>query len=564
VITSRGHNFGVGLDLHLGTFLIDPRFLKLSLETGFTTNRGAFDEFATRQGNKGARFDLEFLPTSPYPFRFHFTRQNNHFLEQQISSASTGRRSLGFDWSLRKPKLPNLSVNFEDTSYVSTFLASSSFKSQSRTISLGLIDQFRGWDISSNFSRQSAIEGITNLKTDLDFLRFDGRRELSSKANVFVASFFERLHFENPRTRLTQDFSFFDVNTDFSLQQTKKLNFRAAHQFYYSSNDQAQTANDNPTRQFTLNGPVVAKSVTSFNAAQGQVNYRWWPAILFSGTGSARFINTPEQNAEIATRFLDVSASISWNKRLGFVETRASFLEGVTQVRSNLSEARAVHFRSYSAGMSMGSVSRAQVTADFNGTSRPDPFQIGGFFKQRYSNVAVETHALGRLQLRVTAGRNQLDYLTASGRELLKATTFSVSVDDKWFTVLLNRNSNNGTRDIFLFPITLTSTGIFRILPIDSLMRDPLLNGSGLYTLGLARFKPRDGLDVEVRYLKDNVLFARTNNVFSRQFDILARYKVGQITLTGGLIRFQQHTEGLFRRDRNYFFFRLSRPFTIH
>ena len=565
-IKNRGHNFGVGLDMHLGTFLMDPRFLKLSFDTGFTTNRGGFDEFATRQGNKGAGLYVDFLPTSQYPFRFHFTRQNTHFLEQQISSASTGRRSLGFDWSLRKPHFPNLSVNFEDTSYASRFVASSSFKSQSKTLSLSLTDKVKGWDVNSNFSKQSATEGITNLKTGLDFLRFDARRQLSSKSNLFVNSFFEKLHFDNPRTRLGQDFSFFDVHTDFSLQQTEKLSFRAAHQFYYSSNDQTATSTENKlpaTSDVPAPTSAPLKSVTSFNSALGQVNYRLWSALQISGTASARFISTPETKAETATRFLDFTAGISWNKRLGFAETRASFVEGVTQVRSSFGESRGVQFRSYSAGLSMGKVSRALVTADFNSTSRPDAFQIGGFFSQRYFDVAVETHAVSRFQIRASAGQNLLDYLTASGREHLHTSTYSLSIDDKWFTVLLSHNSNSGVRDVFLVPITLDNTRIFRLLPVDSLLRDPLLNGAGVFTLGLVRFKPRRGLDVEIRYLRDKVLFARTNDVFTQQFDILARYKLGQITLTSGLIFFQQDTEGLFRRDRNYFFFRLSRPFTL-
>ena len=563
-IKNRAHNFGVGLDMHLGTFIIDPRFLKLSLDSGFTTNRGGFDEFSTRQGNKGAGVYVDFLPTSQYPFRFHFTRQNTNFLEQQISSASTGRRSLGFDWSLRKPHWPNLSVNFEDTSYASRFAASSSFKSQSKNLSLSLTDNLKGWEINSNFSRQSATEGITDLKTDLDFLRFDARRQLSSKSNLFVNSFFEQLHFNNPRTRLGQDFSFFDVHTDLSVQQTKKLSYRASHQFYYSSNDQTALAtNDAGVHREVKGDAALAKSITSFNAAQGQVNYRLRPALLFSSTASARFISMPETRTENASRFLDFTASISWNKRIGFAETRASFVEGLTHVRSSFGLGHGVQFRSYSVGISMGSVKRALVTADCNSTSRPDAFQIGGFFSQKYFNVAVETHALSRFQIRASGGLNQLDYLTASGRENLKTTTYSLSIDDKWFTVLLNHNSNNGVRDIFLVPLTLDNTRIFRVLPIDSLLRDPLLNGSSVFTLGLLRFKPREGLDVEIRYLKDKVLFARTSDVFTQQFDVLARYKIGKVTLTSGLIVFQQNTEGLFRRDRNYFFVRLSRPFTL-
>ena len=563
-VTNHNRNFGFGLDLHLGTFILDPRFLKLSFDTGFTTNRGGFDEFTTRQGSKGAGMYVDFLPTSPYPFRFHYTRQNTHFLEQQISAASTGRSSRGFDWFLRKPKLPNVSVNFEDTSYTSKFIASSSFRSKAKTLSLSLADNVKGWDLNSNFSRQSATEGITNLKTDLDFLRFDARRQLSKKANLFVSSFFEKLHFDNPRTQLGQDFSFFDVHTDLSVQQTQKLSFRVAHQFYYSRDDQAATPTDGATAHDVAPAIPSPSSVTSFNSAQGQVNYRAWSSLTFTGAASMRFINTPKTGLESVTRFIDFTAGVTWNKRLGFAETRASFIEGVTQVASDRGEQHSVRFRTYSTGVSMGTLSRALVTAEFNATSRPDSFQLGGFYSQKYLSAAVETNALKGFYIRASLGQNAIDYLTASGREHLRTTTYSLTIDDRWFTVLLNHNANSGVRDVFLAPLTLGTTRVFRVLPVDSLIRDPLLDASGGITLAMARFKSRNGLDLEVRYLKDRAIFPRTNDVFTRQFDVLARYKVGKITLTAGLIFFGQDTEGLFRRDRNYFFVRVSRPFTLY
>ena len=562
-IKNRAHNFGVGLDLHFGTFMIDPRFLKLSFDSGFTTTRGAFDELTTRQGNKGASLYIDFLPTSPYPFRFHYTRRNTHLLEQQIASASSGRSSLGFDWYLRKPNLPNLSINFEDNDYTSRFIASSSFKSQSKTLSISVNDNVKGWDINSNFNRQTGTEGVTDLKTNLNFLRFDARRQLSKKANLFVSSFFEKLRFDSPRTKLGQDFSLFEVHSDLAVQPTKKLSLRAAHQFYYSGDDQIAEPTDGATVHNVVPSPPSPKSVTSFQAVHGQVNYRVWPSLSVVGSGSARFIRTPQIQSESVKRFVDLTAGVSWNKRLGFTETRASFVEGLTQVASNSGAEHAVHFRTYSAGLSMGTVGRALVTLDFNATSRPDTFLRGGFYSQKNFSASLETRAISRFQIRGSLGANAIDYVTASGREHLRTTTYSMSVDDKWFTVLLNHNANRGVRDVFLVPITINDARVFRVLPVDSLIREPLLNASGGFTLALARFKPRNGLDFEVRYLKDRAIFARTNDVFTQQFDVLARYKVGKVTLTSGLIFFTQETERLFRRDRNYFFVRLSRPFTL-
>ncbi|MBI3649608.1 MAG: hypothetical protein HY231_01010 [Acidobacteria bacterium] len=640
-IDSRGRNLGIGLDLNLSAYLLDPRFIKLSFETSFFRDKGASDDTEARYGNTGVGFYLNVLPTSPYPFRFHYTKQNSSFLQKDISSSNAGRSSIGFDWALRKPKYPTLTVNYDKSSYDSKFLARSGFKSRARVWNLSLTDDFKGWDINSSYSNQSTAEEVTKLNTHLNFLRFDAHRQVFKKSNLAITSFYEKLRFEGEVTRLAQDFSFLNLHTDFNTRHTDKLSTRLAYQFYHSVNEQRVFQDRNrpvsslsadvysvdipspqasplmcergaalvhqrqqreeverrffeserrklleegrKTRralegsyksdlntQASVTGAVnetaafsPLRAVTSFNSIDGQITYRLMREITVSGTLGARSINPPDDAIESATRFLDLTAAMNWNKKFKLIDTRAGLAEGLTEARSNFGEVRRIRFRSLSAGLNVGEARYALISADYDWSSRPDVFQIGGFASQQRFTMEVESYALRGFHLRVSAGQNRLVYLTTRGREELQIISYSGSLDQRLFTLLVSHNTNIGVRDSFLIPLPSDRNRIFRALPIEALTRDPLLNTSGIYTFGLLRVKPTKDLDIDIRYLKDKAFFARTNDVFAEQFDLLIRYRLGKFTFTGGAVFQQQRTEGLFFRDRAYYFFRLSRPFKI-
>lgn len=572
-IENRARELSAGLDLNLGTYIVDPRFIKLSFETSFLRNKGAFDEFPTRYGINGANFYLDFLPTSPYPLRFRFLEQRSSFLEKQISSARTSRRSLGFDWELRKPRYPRLFVNYDTTSYDYGFSAASLFKSHARAFFLGLTDTYKGWGINSSYTNQSATEGITNSATGLNLLRFDARKQVSRKSDLFISSFYERLRFSSGIARLSQDFSFFNARTDFSTKHSDKLNSRIFNQFYLSTSSAGsprprgrpglilQGVGLGSTNDGAISTPI--NTTNFFNTIGGQVAYRLMPEVTLGGTMDASLISAPDKAIESATRFVDIAATINWNRRIKFVNTRASYLQGLAYARSNLGNDRSIKFRNYAAGLSIGDAKYALISADYNFSLRPSVFEIGGLFSQRYLNGGVESQALKIFRLHGSIGRNELDYLTTRGRERFRLKIYSASLDHRLFTLMLARNFNIGLRDVFSIPVPLVPNRVFRILPTHALINDPLLNTSGSYALGLLRIKPRRNLDVELRYLKDKAFFVIANNVFARQFDLLITYKLGKFALTGGALFNRQMIEGLLSRDRVHYFFRLSRSFRI-
>lgn len=556
---TNSRELSFGLDLHVGTYLIDPRFIKVTADASFARDKGSFDDFETRNGIRGLGFAIDALPTSPYPFRFRYVKQNSNFLDRQGESTNSERSIIGFGWQLRKPKLPALVVNYDKVSYNSKFLASSFFKTKAQTFSVVATDSFRGWNLNSSYNYQSAVEGRTDLKTRQNFLQFQARKTLSKKSDIFIGSFYEQLHLTNGLTGSEQKTAFFNVHTDFNYQPSEKLRTRFFHQFYYSDNNtQNSFGNSNNNNQ------VATFDTTSFfNSFGGQLTYRVFPELILGATTSANLINSPDDTFESATQLLDVAATISWSKKIKSAYLHANALEGIAYARSNFRNQRDIEFRSFNAGVTFGKVQHALVSANYNYSYRPDIFQIGGYFSENNFGLNITTEVLRPFRLHASVGDSNVVYLSSRGRESFDRMFYSAGLEHRLFSLQFARNTNDGLRDIFATTFQIPTNRMFIVLPKDTLIRDPFLRTNGSFTSAMFRIQPLRDLNIELRYLDDNTFFILTNNVSVKQFDILVTYKLGKFIFSGGVSRQQQMTEGLFSRTRNYYFFRATRTFKI-
>ena len=556
---TKSNELSFGLDLHLGTYLLDPRFIKLSGDVSFARDKGSFDDFKTRNGIRGLGFAVDFLPASPYPLRFRFVKQNSNFLGRQGETTNSERSIFGFSWQLRKPAFPSIAVNYDNISYNSRFLASSFFKTDGRTFSVTATDTFQGWNLNSSYNYQSTVEGLTNLKTRQHFLQFQARKELSKKFDISIGSFFEKLRFANFTNRSEQDASFFNVHTDLNFRPTDRLSARLSHRFYYNANDLRYAPGNNGNNQ--PSAPVDTTS--NFNSFGGELTYRLFPGLTLGATTSGNFIKSPGNTFESSTQMLDISGTITWNKKIKSAYLRAGALEGIAYARSNFGNQRNIKFRSYNAGLTFGNVERALVSADYNYSYRPDIFQIGGFFSENNFSLSITSQLLRPFRLNASIGDNKLVYLTSRGREGFDRVFYSAGIEHRLFTLQFARNVNDGARFVFSTTFPMLTDRLFIVLPRDTLIRDPFSRTRGSYTSALFRIQPRQDLTIDLRFLDDRALFVRNNDVRVKQFDILATYKLGKFIFSGGASRRQQMTEGLFSRTRNYYFFRAARTFTI-
>jgi hypothetical protein len=555
--TSNDLSFGV--DLHFGTFILDPRFIKIAADVSFARDKGSFDTYETRNGMRGLGFAVDFLPTSEYPFRFRYAEQKNDFLGHEGETTNADRRLFGFSWQFHKPKLPVLTVNYDNSSYNSQFLARSFFKTDGQALSVTATDTIKGWNLSSSYNYQSTAEGLTSINTKQNFFQAQAQKELSKKSDIFIGSFFETIRFTNRFTRQAQEATFFDVHTDLNYRPTNKLIARVSHRYYYNVND----LRDLPGAGSTVNQYAVSSTTSSFNSLGGQLTYRLLPGLDVGATTSSNFISTSNDAYENPSQMLDFAGTINWHKSVKSLFFHADANEGIAYVRSNFGNQRSIGFRTYYAGVTYGKAEYALVSADYNYSYRPDIFQIGGFFSENNFSVSLTTEMLRLFRVRASLGTNNVVYLTSRGRENYDRISYTAGIEHRFFTLELARNTNDGIHDVFATTVPISTDGMFIVLPTNTLIRNPFLRTEGSNTSGVLRIQPRNDLTFDLRYRDDQTIFVLSHNVNIREFNALATYRLGKFTFSGGVSRDRQITEGVATLSRNFYYFRVARTFRI-
>ncbi len=551
-IENRATTMDWGLDLNVRTYILDPRFIRLSLELSFFRGSGRIDDTETRQSATGGSFYLDLLSTSHYPFRFHFIDQDSSYLQGRLSSAETARRSVGFDWALKKPKVPPLFIRYDSSRYDHEFFPRTTFESRAKSFFMGTRGSYRGWDTRVNYDRQSAIEPFTQLGTALDALRGDVRRELRPDSILSVNGLYQNVRFSNERTGWRQDLPFFHVRTDLNTKHSEKLSSQFFHQYYRAGLG---------TNGFGREAGAAAAAV--FNQLGAQVSYRPLPSITLGQSTDAAFLRAFDPVVESATGFVNLSATASWQKKIKAVMARAGYLRGLSYARSNLGDSRPISFDGHNAGFDVGEKRYALFSADYGGTRRPDLFEIGGRFSQRYGRAAVETAAPRLFELRASAGLSHTEYLTSRGRERFRTWSYSASLLHRIFTVQASRNINIGLRNLLLAPLPIEPGRLFRTLPVEVLVRAPFSRSSGVYTLGSVGVRPHRSIELDFRYFRQRLLFPTTPSVLLNNYEALASYRVGRFVISAWAAYYRENTELPSVRRRGSFFFRVSRRFTV-
>ncbi|MBX7172248.1 MAG: hypothetical protein K1X72_14880 [Pyrinomonadaceae bacterium] len=553
---SRELNFG--MDLHLGTYVLDPRFIKLSADLSFARDKGAFDNYDTRNGLGRIGFTLDFLPTSCYPFRFKYIKQDTNFLDRFGEITNSQRKVLGFNWQLHKNNLPHLSVNYDQISYNTKYLASSFFQTDGKTLSVAATDTILGWDLSSNYNFQTTDEVVTEIRTRQNYLQFQGRKNLSKEMDVFIGSFYENLKFDSVLTDTEQKIKLLDFHTDLNYRINKKFDTRFSQRFNYNHNSLNSLGLNSTPNSF-----AGYETTSYFNSFGAQANYRLNSNFSFGTIGNINFIKPTDNKFESATQMFDVGGTFNWNKTFKSFNFNANAMEGIAYAKSNFGTGRNIEFRNFNFGITFGQMDRLLVSGNFNYSYRPDIYQIGGYFSNNNSSISLTTEAIHPFRLHVSIGKDDVSYLTSRGREDLTRNFFSAGLEHRLFSIQVSKNQNDNLRDIFTNSFTIPNDKIFIVLPKDNLIRDPLLRTNGSSSSALFRVQPQKDLTVEVRYIDDKAYFVVTNNIAIKQFDFISYYKLGKFVFSAGYSRQRQLTEGVFLNNRNYFFFRATRLFNI-
>jgi hypothetical protein len=555
-VTSNANDLNWGLDLNLRTYILDPRFISLTFEPSIHRGTGSTDSQGNRGSDIGGIFYLDFLKTSYFPFRFHFIDHSLSYEQEHLNSANVARRSLGFDWTLRKPKLPPVFINYDTSRFDYEFTLTPAAVTRTSSLLAGTQLSYAGWSTTLTFSRQSSTEAFTSVGTSTELVRGTATRKIGFHSQLSTTALYEHLNFSNALGTGGLDLPFWDIRTDLRTRHSEKLSTTFSHQYYRTGGETAVPSAGAGAARFEL-------GTTAFNELRGQVSYRLSSSLTVNGTTDAAFLSAPASTIETAVRTQSFSGGIQWQRRFKFLQTRAGQQLGIEYAASNMGHSRQIPFLTSNAGLSVGEPRRVLISADGTYSDRPDLFEIGGRFTQREATASIETQALTGLRLRASAGINDFEYLTLRGREHFRTRTYSATISRSIFSLTVSRNADISLRNLLQDSLAITPQQLFVTLPIDAVNNAPFSATTGVYTTGAFSVRPRKRFQFDARYLRQRILFTSTPSVLLRQYEAYGTYRLGKFLFTAGILYLGDSTEDEVHSLRRYYYFRISRPFRI-
>ena len=554
--SSEATNLNWGVDLNLRTFVLDPRFITLTLEPSIHRGSGRTDSQGNHEADLGGSFYLDFLKDSFLPFRFHFIDQGLSYQQEHLNSASVTHRSIGFDWTLRKPKRPPLFVSYDTSRFNYEYSLVPASVTRTSSLSIGTQVNFAGWNTNAAYSHQASAEAYTGLGTASDLIRGSASRKVGSKSQLSTNALYEQLRFSNQPGTPGLNVAFLNIRTDLRTRHSDRLSTMLSHQYYRTGGETAVA----PTG--TGSTPPATGS-TTFNDVRGQVSYRLSSSLSVGGGTSAAFVSTPFSAIETATRTVSVLGNIHWQRKIKFLQTRAGEDYGIEYAASNMGHSREIPLQTSTAGLSVGDPRRVLISADGNYSRRPDLFEIGGSFTQRDATASLDTQAIPGFHLRGSAGINEFEFLTLRGRERFHVRTYAGTVSRSIFSLTASRNADISLRNLLEGPLAVTPQQLFITLPVGELLSAPFSATTGVATSGAFNVRPRRWLEFDARYLRQRILFTNAPSVLLRQYEAYGTCHVGKFLLTAGVLYLGDTTENEEHNLRRYYFFRISRPFRI-
>lgn len=596
----------LNFDVHTGTYILSPKFITISADVRFSALRGKAGEEESSRGVNGQTYVVNALPRSAFPFRLLYSREEAGYSHQQSSIFSSEHRNLRWDWQLRLRSLPQLTVTYDSRSDSSGTFTNPRQLSSHRGFSVAARDTVLGWDLNGAHDRRSSEYEVTGLDTGLVSTRFDALRSFSAGSQLFFHASQQAMEFDPEGGLDGQEFSFLDVRTEYSRRIGKRLSVRAYQQLYSNSVVSrsvepavarglfAPKAARGPAAKVDLDpGPaalglakgnglfapvaVVAPGVpggeeepaaagevsTVSSSFGGQASYDLLDSLVVSGGTSVSFVEPPSGRYEAIDRLFETQANVAWSKRVWLVTARATGTYGVASVRSNFASNRGAPFHAYGAGLSVGNASRVLVWVDANRVYREDVLQDGGFSSDDSASAGVELQPLPSLRLTASAGVSDFEHLATQGLESFRRTIYSIGLEHPRVTFQYSQNTSSGDRDIYSAPFEVRPDTLFLLLPVETLIPDPLQHTRAAFAQALLRLRLVRNLDLEARYVRNESEFVRARDAYGRQYEVLAGYRLGKFTFRGGMLLQEITVEGSPARERTQYFFRVSRAFRI-
>lgn len=556
-------------DVRLNTdgFLLDPKFLHLN--GGFDFQRGVTKAQLDNMDDSGIAGSLiaSFLPRSYVPLTVTYvnTRAGNNGFGLDQSNDYT-RTSV--DWNMLFPKLPKLNIGYDHASnlvHVANTFGDSTYQDNGAHIALHDNWAQWQWNVGAGLtsSTSKSISGFSLTEP------FDSRTH-SLNASVTHPFWGEKARFAVDNFNIWRKDTLGGVPTDDTVEHYASSTLfvtpvpKVTTQVGYFLSDVAFQGSSAgfflPGVGTTVNIPAVSVLSNGFN---GRAEYRPLKWLRLAQEGRYTIANAPDKQVEVRQSLSESLSTIGVEERWRGFDAQATYTGHLQHVTTSFDRTNNTWSNDVNTRLSWGNPRLVRLTGIYNHSRLNVVEQIGGFMLQNRARLEAETRHFGNFSLLFGVERMRMEYLSFTGDTKQDLTNFDLQLTHPRFSLGVSRNLMDGSGGLFS---SLPDRSTYLVnLPIFQLLGTPLLNRNMYATSVNFTLRARRSLDV-------NGVWRRENNVFSlshqsmRTLDVFARYRLGKVTLDGGVARFMNdvNTPGIFNGNRlNRVYVRIGRDFSL-
>jgi len=469
-------------------------------------------------------------------------KRTNHGVAGLGLNQNDDSSRLDVQWNVLEPKLPHLTVSFQD--YANTVHVPASFADHNyneAAFSAGASDSWKDWRWNGTFSQaygsSSGAASILGLDSSFDDSTRAGGFNLSRNFMENKA----RLTFDNREIWRHDSLSCdgnnrsseFTDNVNFDVQLTRRVTLAAGYGF--AKVDFSGSSFNGVLGPGGAPVSVLALSSSTSNAFSGRVDYRPWDWLRLSQDVRTVRISPIDNAGESETSFTDTASTIAAEHRWRSLDVMGSYTGRYQLTGTTLNNTPDSWSNSFTGRIGWGNVQRVHFTAIAQDTRLNLVEQIGGFTDEKRVGLEAETHLVKQFRFRVNGEYSNIDLLNVSGNTRSKNVLYSAQADHRLFSLWFSESFMDGAGA--LFPEGLIDR-TFLVVPltVSQLLATPLLNRTTNARAAGLIGRPRRNLDLMLAWRTENVTLQSSQ----QEYKVLqgdARYRLGKFSLEGGYSR---------------------------
>jgi len=565
-----GANTGLLGDLRLNAngFLFDPKFLQLNL--GFNGSKGTSSTDIGAMDNSGISWAVTsaLLPHSRMPLRVYYANSRIGTSGLQLDQTSNDSR-LGVDWTLTFAKIPRVTLGLQRyVSEVVVPLSASNVSYRQFSWSVGLSDTWKNWDWSLGLAdargNSQAFGGLdlgglfhNNDKS----LNFSANRSFWQRKGNFATHVRDLGRHDQLGTLGASNLDELLTSSVLSISHSQKLSTNYTYGLTRVSFSQEQGSNPQPGGPAISLVPFTNVTAHSLGAGASYQAASW----LRIGPQARYSVTTPIAGvAESRTSLADLRSSVSTQKTWHGVDVSGTYTPLMQRVGTSKGRSASSFSNNFDGRVAWGEERNLRLTGSGRISRMNIVEQIGGFSEEREFSLQGVTRRLRSFTVRGGAGRTRVELLNFSGQTAQSFTNYDLGIEHKKFGLSYSQNLGDGAGAVFPGVVREPDLLIFP-LPISTLIGTPLLNRTTRAKSANFVLRLNHSLDLRANWRVEKDLFFVSRQDY-RNYEIMARYRIGKVTIEGGLGSYRalvDSAQTISGNKLNRYYLRIARDFRI-